>query len=336
MPLCRLFMPSSAEKCMIEVEGLSKHFGVVRAVDGISFQVGKGEIVGFLGPNGAGKTTTMKVLTCYHLPTAGGAKVNGFDVEKSAVEAKASIGYLPENNPLYPEMGVMDYLSFLGSVHGIPLAKLKARVDEIIEVTALHKMVHKDIGQLSRGYRQRVGLAQALIHDPPVLILDEPTSGLDPIQIQEIRSLIREIGREKTVIFSTHILPEAQSISDRILIISDGKIVGEGTPEELTAMAAGEEITYAGIKGDKNAAISALSSALPGARIEELPGTPSVARFRLASATNGDTCERVFDAVADAGLKLVEIHQERASLEDVFNKLTKKQFAAHGEEEAAG
>lgn len=336
MPLCSLFKPSSAEKVMIEVEGLSKHFGAVKAVDGISFSVGNGEIVGFLGPNGAGKTTTMKVLTCYHLPTAGAARVNGFDVEKNAVEAKASIGYLPENNPLYPEMGVMDYLIFLTNVHGIPPANRKARVDEIIEITALHKMVHKDIGQLSRGYRQRVGLAQALIHDPPVLILDEPTSGLDPIQIQEIRTLIRDIGREKTVIFSTHILPEAQSISDRILIISDGKIVGEGTPEELTAMAAGEAITYAGIKGERSAARSALEAALPEAKIEELPGSSLIAKFRLASATNGDTCERVFDAVSAAGMKLVELHQDRASLEDVFNKLTKRQAEAAISEEAEG
>ena len=319
---------------MIEVEGLKKYFGAVKAVDGITFEVGKGEIVGFLGPNGAGKTTTMKVLTCFHSPTGGSAKVNGFDVEKSPVDAKASIGYLPENNPLYPDMGVVDYLMFLASIHGMPAAGRKSRVEEIVDITALHKMAHKDIGQLSRGYRQRVGLAQALIHDPPVLILDEPTSGLDPIQIQEIRSLIRKIGSKKTVIFSTHILPEAQSISDRILIISDGLIVGEGTPEELTAMAAGEAITYAGIKGGSERAKSVLESAIPDARIEELPGTAAVARFRLASATDGDACELIFDAVAQAGLKLVEIHQERASLEDVFNKLTKKHEDVPEPEEA--
>jgi len=188
---------------MIAVEDLHKHFGSVRAVDGIDFRVGDGEIVGFLGPNGAGKTTTMKVLTCFHSPTAGKAFVNDYDVEKDPVRARSSIGYLPENNPLYFEMGVLDYLYFLTGIHGITQSKRRARVDEIIEITSLQSMAHKDIGQLSRGYRQRVGLAQALIHDPPVLILDEPTSGLDPIQIQEIRNLIRKVGSEKTVIFST-------------------------------------------------------------------------------------------------------------------------------------
>lgn len=308
---------------MITVEELRKFFGQVKAVNGVDFTVGDGEIVGFLGPNGAGKTTTMKVLTCYHAPTSGKAIVNGRDVTKDPVGARASTGYLPENNPLYHEMGVVDYLNFLASVHGLPPTKRRARIDEIIEITSLQTMAHKDIGQLSRGYRQRVGLAQALIHDPPVLILDEPTSGLDPIQIQEIRNLIRKVGSEKTVIFSTHILPEAQSVSDRILIISDGKIVGEGTPDELTALAAGEAVTYVGIIGDVKSAGDSLSKAISGARIDELPSAHNVSRFRITSIIDTSLNEKIFDSVVASGLKLVELHQDRASLEDVFNRLTK-------------
>jgi ABC-2 type transport system ATP-binding protein len=309
---------------MITVESLCKYFGQVKAVNGVDFTVGDGEIVGFLGPNGAGKTTTMKVLTCYHAPTSGTAIVNGRDVTKDPVGARASTGYLPENNPLYHEMGVVDYLYFLASIHGLSPSKRRSRVDEIIEITSLQTMAHKDIGQLSRGYRQRVGLAQALIHDPPVLILDEPTSGLDPIQIQEIRNLIRKVGNEKTVIFSTHILPEAQSVSDRILIISDGKIVGEGTPDELTALAAGEATTYVGIIGDLKSAGDALTKSVSGARIDELPSAHNISRFRITSAIDTSLNERIFDSVVASGLKLIELRQDRASLEDVFNRLTKR------------
>jgi len=316
---------------MIAVEDLHKHFGSVRAVDGIDFRVGDGEIVGFLGPNGAGKTTTMKVLTCFHSPTAGKAFVNDYDVEKDPVRARSSIGYLPENNPLYFEMGVLDYLYFLTGIHGITQSKRRARVDEIIEITSLQSMAHKDIGQLSRGYRQRVGLAQALIHDPPVLILDEPTSGLDPIQIQEIRNLIRKVGSEKTVIFSTHILPEAQSVSDRIIIIADGKIVGEGTPDELSSMAAGDAITYVGIKGDAKAAGAAIAGAVGKARIDEIASGQGVARFKVTGAHDASLSERVFDGIVASGLKLVEMHQERASLEDVFNRLTRPVASDEGQ-----
>ncbi|MEP0813642.1 MAG: ATP-binding cassette domain-containing protein [bacterium] len=308
---------------MIEVEGLSKHFGEVKAVDGITFKVGDGEIVGFLGPNGAGKTTTMKVITCFHSPTGGRVKVNGYDVEGDPVAVRKSIGYLPENNPLYHDMGVLDYLSFIAGIRGIDPSKRKARLDEIVEVTSLGSMAHKDIGQLSRGFRQRVGLAQALIHDPPVLILDEPTSGLDPIQIQEIRTLIRNIGRQKTVIFSTHILPEAQSVSDRILIISDGKLAGEGTPEELSAMAAGDAITHVSVKGDGERAKELLEAAAAGARIEPVQGGGGAASFRITGGGE-DVCERIFDAFSGSGLKVVELYREKASLEDVFNRLTRR------------
>jgi ABC-2 type transport system ATP-binding protein len=316
---------------MIAVEDLHKHFGSVRAVDGVNFSVGDGEIVGFLGPNGAGKTTMMKVLTCFHAPTSGKAFVNGYDVDKDPVRTRACLGYLPENNPLYHEMGVLDYLYFLTGIHGIAHSKRRARVDEIIEITSLQTMAHKDIGQLSRGFRQRVGLAQALIHDPPVLILDEPTSGLDPIQIQEIRNLIRKVGGEKTVIFSTHILPEAQSVSDRIIIIADGIIVGEGTPDELTAMAAGDSIAYVGVKGDAKNAGAAIATAAGGARVDEMPGGQGIARFRVTGAYDTDLSERVFDEIVLAGLKLVELHHERASLEDVFNRLTRPVASDEGQ-----
>ncbi len=217
----------------IKIQNLSKVYGTQRAVDDISFEVTKGEIVGFLGPNGAGKSTIMKILTGYVPATDGSAEINGFDVKISPMQVKSSIGYLPEHNPLYLDMYVREFLEFTGSLYGLKGKTLQIKVAETIEMVGLGLEKHKKIGQLSKGYRQRVGLAQALIHNPDVLILDEPTTGLDPNQLVEIRDLIKSVGKNKTVIFSTHIMQEVEAICDRVVIINRGKIVANGTLSEL-------------------------------------------------------------------------------------------------------
>ncbi|MFD2523656.1 gliding motility-associated ABC transporter ATP-binding subunit GldA [Emticicia soli] len=217
----------------IKVQNLSKVYGTQRAVDNISFEVSKGEIIGFLGPNGAGKSTTMKILTGYIPATEGTAEVNGFNVQTSPMQVKSNIGYLPEHNPLYLDMYVKEFLDFAGSLYGLKGRALQLKIDETIERVGLGLEKHKKIGQLSKGYRQRVGLAQALIHNPDVLILDEPTTGLDPNQLVEIRDLIKNVGKDKTVIFSTHIMQEVEAICDRVVIINQGKIVADSTLSDL-------------------------------------------------------------------------------------------------------
>lgn len=217
----------------VKVEGLTKVFGLQKAVDNISFEVKKGDILGFLGPNGAGKSTTMKIITCFIPPTSGQAFVNGISIQDNPIAVRRSIGYLPEHNPLYLDMYVREFLSFIAKVHNIPKDNIKSKVDEMVELTGLTKESRKKIGQLSKGYRQRVGLAQAMIHNPDVLILDEPTSGLDPNQLVEIRELIKTIGKDKTVILSTHIMQEVQAMCNRVVIINNGKIVANDTPENL-------------------------------------------------------------------------------------------------------
>jgi ABC-2 type transport system ATP-binding protein len=217
----------------IVVDGLTKTYGDFKALDRVSFEVQPGEIVGFLGPNGAGKSTTMKILTCFMAATEGTAKVAGYDVHAESAEVRKRVGYLPENVPLYDEMLVWDYLKFIAEVRGVAKPAREERIEEVIERTGLHNVVHKEISELSKGYRQRVGLAQAIIHKPEVLILDEPTTGLDPNQIIEIRDVISEIGEEKTVIFSTHILQEIAAVCDRIVIINRGRLVADGTLDAL-------------------------------------------------------------------------------------------------------
>lgn len=226
----------------IKIQNLTKTYGTQKAVDNISFEVHKGEIVGFLGPNGAGKSTTMKILTGYIPSTEGSAEVNGFDVKSQPMQVKKSIGYLPEHNPLYLEMYVREFLEFIGSLYGLKGAELKNRIEEVIELVGLSLEKHKKIGQLSKGYRQRVGLAQAMIHNPEVLILDEPTTGLDPNQLVEIRNLIKEVGKNKTVIFSSHIMQEVEALCDRVVIINRGKIVADGNLAELKGERAMEEV----------------------------------------------------------------------------------------------
>jgi ABC-2 type transport system ATP-binding protein len=307
---------------MIEVKGLSKHYGAVRAVDDVSFTVERGEIVGFLGPNGAGKSTTMKVLTCYLAPTAGTATIAGHDILDEPTQARRQTGYLPENTPLYEEMGVVEFLGYMARLLGVPAAKVRTQVDDLIDLCGIAKMAHKDIGALSKGYRQRVGLAQALLSDPPVLILDEPTSGLDPKQIVEIRELIKTIAKDKAILLSTHILPEAQNTCTRILIISDGKLVGEGTSDELLALAAGEEHYRLVLIGGERKSLQAKLRELRGATGVDVLASNGELQLKLAAERGVDLREAIFDTVVAAGAKLLQLEHESTSLEDVFLKLT--------------
>ncbi|GAB3913145.1 gliding motility-associated ABC transporter ATP-binding subunit GldA [Larkinella knui] len=289
-----------------------------RAVDGISFAVQPGEIVGFLGPNGAGKSTTMKIATAYLPPTEGTVEVNGFDVRTNSIAVRRSLGYLPEHNPLYLDMYVKEFLSFAGSLHGLRRSALSRRVDEMIGLVGLELEQRKKIGQLSKGYRQRVGLAQALIHNPPVLILDEPTTGLDPNQLTEIRQVIRTIGREKTVLFSTHIMQEVEALCDRVIIINRGRIVADGLLNELRDNADGSMVVVAEFEQDL-ADETVLLNGLPGIRTVEVLGQ---SRYRLTADKNSDLRAAIFRLAADKNLTLVGLKQQESSLEGIFKQLT--------------
>ena len=302
---------------MVEIEHLTKTYGTQNAVDNISFTAGKGEIVGFLGPNGAGKSTTMKIATGYLPPTAGTVRVAGYDVLANSLEVRRHVGYLPEHNPLYLDMYVHEYLEFIGSVHGLRGSGLRTRVAELVRRVGLSREQNKQIGALSKGYRQRVGLAQALIHDPDVLILDEPTTGLDPNQILEIRQLIREVGEDKTVIFSTHILPEVTALCSRVLIISRGKLVADSPVAELAARAAGETVVRAEFEG----AVEMIKLAkLPGVRHVEAAPDGAVL---LRTAPGTDVRAAVSRLAGQEGWILLGLRQEQQSLEEVFGELTK-------------
>jgi ABC-2 type transport system ATP-binding protein len=307
---------------MIEVNGLTKRYGATLAVDDVSFKVNRGEIVGFLGPNGAGKSTTMKMLTCYIAPNSGTASIDGHDIIEEPLKARAKVGYLPENTPLYEDMGVLDFLMFMARMHGVPGGERRQRVDELVDICDFGRMAHKDIGELSKGFRQRVGLAQALLNDPPVLILDEPTSGLDPAQIVEIRELIKRIAEEKCILLSTHILPEAQNTCNRILIISDGRLVGEGTSDELLTMAGGEERYTVTLKGGKAGDLAYGLASLPQVNDIDTLSENGTVRFQLTAEKGADLREQIFDYVVDQGLKMLELNRISTSLEDVFLQLT--------------
>ena len=302
---------------MVEVQNLTKLYGAQAAVDAISFSVGKGEILGFLGPNGAGKSTTMKIATGYLPPSAGTVIVAGHDVQLAPLEVRRNVGYLPEHHPLYLDMYVHEYLEFIGAVHGLRGPGLRQRVAQLVARVGLSREQNKLIGALSKGYRQRVGLAQALLHDPTVLILDEPTTGLDPNQIQEIRQLIREVGEDKTVIFSTHILPEVTALCSRAVIISRGRLVADAPVSELAARAAGETV----IRAEFEAAIdSAPLLALPGVRgIEAEAGFT----YRIRATPGRDLRGDISRLAAQQGWVLLGLRQEQQSLEDIFGELTK-------------
>ncbi|GAB4421366.1 MAG: ATP-binding cassette domain-containing protein [Bacteroidia bacterium] len=306
----------------ITVENLTKTYGTQRAVDGISFQVKTGEIVGFLGPNGAGKTTTMKVLTCYMAPSEGSVRIGDMDVLSDAERVKRYIGYLPENNPLYLDMPVLEYLAFVAEVQGVAAADIPQRLRSIVSRCGLNLEKHKKIGELSKGYRQRVGLAQALIHDPAILILDEPTTGLDPNQIVEIRNLIREIGKEKTVILSTHILPEVEATCDRILIINRGRIVADGTPASLRQRSEGQYIFDVELKAPQaDTVVADLLRAQPlVSSVELVPGTG----YRITVREDMPFREALFHTCVQQGWVLTGLALRAESLEDIFRELTIK------------
>jgi len=307
----------------IRIEKLTKKYGGQRAVDDISFEVKTGEILGFLGPNGAGKTTTMRMITNFINPTEGNIYIGGKLLNDNPDEIKKFIGYLPENNPLYGDMPVIDYLEFVAGLQGIRKEDVQLRVAEMIRVTGLNEEKHKKIGELSKGYRQRVGLAQALIHDPEILILDEPTSGLDPNQIVEIRKLIRELGRHKTVILSTHILPEVEATCDRILIINRGKIVADGTSENLRKQAKGQEIITLKIEdGDANDIIKALRE-LPSVSQAGFPGDDTQAGlFEVEAKPDARAARDIFKLCVKKKWVITEMIPSETKLEDIFRDLT--------------
>ena len=309
---------------MIQVENLTKVYGATRAVDDVSFNVRKGEVLGFLGPNGAGKSTTMKVLTCYLAPTGGRAKVAGFDVFDDSLEVRKHLGYLPEDTPLYKDMTVLEYLQFAAAMRGMASDRSAKRIKEIGGRCGLHEVAGKLVGELSRGYRQRAGLAQAMLDDPDILILDEPTSGLDPNQIVEIRQLIKEVGKEKTVILSTHILPEVQATCSRILIISSGKLVADGTPDELRARERGSR--YRLVMEASGTTAEAVKARLVGikgvSRCEPVRGEDGAHSFTMDAAGDEDLRKVLFRAAVDNKWTLLELHREAASLETVFRNLT--------------
>ncbi len=306
---------------MIEVQNLTKRYGAQAAVSDVSFSVRQGEIVGFLGPNGAGKTTTMRVLTGFLPPSEGRASVAGHDVVAQSRQARASLGYLPESAALYPEMRVREYLTYRARLEGLVGPGVKTQVDEIIGRCLLEEVADRKVENLSRGYRQRAALAGALVHRPPVLILDEPTVGLDPTQIIKIREMIRSLGRERAVLLSTHILPEVDAVCDRVLIIDRGRIVAEGTPQELRRRLAGSNVVRASFRGVVG--VREAVGELPGAvAVEETSGDGET-RVRIECSEGADLSEEIFHLAVARGWVLRELLREGLSLEDVFVRLTR-------------
>lgn len=301
----------------IKVQNLVKIYGKQHALNDISFEMASGEIVGFLGPNGAGKSTTMKILTGYLQQSSGSAEVAGFDVNKSPIEARKRIGYLPELNPLYTEMYVKEYLGFIASLQGLG-KDAKKRVNEMIDKTGLSHESHKKIHQLSKGYKQRVGLAQAMMHNPEVLILDEPTSGLDPNQITEIRKLITDFGQNRTILLSTHIMQEVNAMCNRVIIINKGEIVADGTVDELQHQLSGKQIIEVQLK---NSADIRILNALPQVTKVLAMGNNI---YQIEAALNAPIKEALFKMAVDSGNVILEQSQKEQSLEDVFQQLTQK------------
>ncbi|KAA3605867.1 MAG: ATP-binding cassette domain-containing protein [Calditrichaeota bacterium] len=306
---------------MISIQNVTKSYGASKAVNNISLEIEKGEILGFLGPNGAGKTTMMKMITCFFPPTEGTIEVDGFNVFDQSFQVRELIGYLPEHNPLYLEMNVVDYLKFVADIRKI--SDKSGRIREIIELCGIGEMKSKLIGQLSKGYRQRVGLAQALIHNPPILILDEPTTGLDPNQIVEIRNLIKQLGQDKTVIFSTHILSEVKAIANRVTIINRGEIVADGSSEDLQNQASGTTKINLEIKvGGTNSVAEKLSAINGVSNVKTLNQSNENYEIQLDATGGSDPREEIFNLAVSNDWKLLEIHRDRMDLEDIFRSLT--------------
>jgi len=308
---------------MIEVEGLTKKFGHITAVDNISFKVEKGEVVGFLGPNGAGKSTTMRVLTCFLPADQGRCKIAGFDVLTESVEVRKRIGYLPENTPLYEEMSVEGFLKYIAQVRGITSENQKQKIDEMISTCGLETVIKMDIHELSKGFRQRVGLAQAMIHDPEILIMDEPTSGLDPNQIIEIRELIKKLGKQKTVILSTHILSEAEATCNRMVIIDKGKLIADGSMQEVSRLAAGSNIHRIKARGDRKVIETQLKNLSGATGFKMLAEESGLLSYEIYADANRDLCEDIFKSAVRNNFTLTELFHERRTLEDIFIQLTR-------------
>ena len=305
----------------IVVRNLSKEYNDQRVVNNISFEVATGEVMGFLGPNGAGKSTTLKIITCFIAPSGGDVKLDGLSIHTDPEGIKRKIGYLPENNPLYVDMPIIDYLRFTAEIQEVARRDIPSRIGEMIELTGLDKEKYKNIGELSKGYRQRVGLAQSMIHDPEVLIFDEPTSGLDPNQIAEIRKLIKQLGEKKTVMLSSHILSEVEATCDRMVIINRGRIVADATPEKLREKTKGRETLNVGVVGGTSeevtkglVAISTIDS------VQEVSGSPG--KYLVQSKPGQSSRKSVYDCCVKNNWDLAELSSYETSLEDVFRDLT--------------
>src|SRR5688572_10091463 len=295
---------------MIEVESIVKRYGATVAVDHVSFRVDRGEILGFLGPNGAGKSTTLKILTSYIVADSGKVSVGGRDVLENSLEVRRQIGYLPENSPFYSDMRVLDYLAFVAKARQVPRAGIQEAIDRVVEDVQIERMLKKNIGHLSKGYRQRVGLAQALIHDPPILVLDEPTSGLDPHQIIEIRELLRQLGKTKVIIFSSHILQEISAICTRIIIIKDGKLVADGTPESLQAQVAGRQVHRARIHGPEPAVRGRLLSIEGVEGVELLRQAGECGDYLIRGKSGSDLGLSISRTALDSGWGVAQLGPE--------------------------
>jgi ABC-2 type transport system ATP-binding protein len=309
---------------MIQVTNLTKWYGIRKAIDGLNFHGKKGEIIGFLGPNGAGKTTTMRILTAYMPPSEGRAVVAGYDVVEESLEVRRRIGYLPENNPLYMDMTVLDYLDYMAALRHLP--NPDQCVDEAIQRMNLEDRVESFIGNLSKGLKQRVGLAQAVLHRPDVLILDEPTIGLDPAQVVEVRSLIRELGQEHTVMLSTHILSEAQQLCNRVLIINKGRIVAEDRPENLQARLAGAERITIELAGDTDGAEQIISAVKGVVSVYSMGNGV----FEVETTPGKEIRPAIVRALTKAGQDVVEVHSQGVDLEQIFLELTKSDARGKG------
>ncbi|MDX8401195.1 MAG: ATP-binding cassette domain-containing protein [Mariprofundaceae bacterium] len=311
---------------MIRAEGLTRYYGDMAAVCDLSFEVRQGEVMGLLGPNGAGKSTTMKMLTCFLPPSSGSASVEGVPLD-DAIEVRRRIGYLPENAPSWRDLDVRSHLRFIGRMHGLPAGTLADRIAEMARLCGLEGVLHRRIDELSKGYRQRVGLAASMLHDPPCLILDEPTTGLDPNQILEIRRLIRRLGERKTVLLSSHVLAEIEAVCDRIMIIDAGELKAIGTPAEVATAAGGGRMVRLRLQGDAGALAEALRERLPDAAMQADESEAGAWLVRGDAAADG-LAAAVFQAAVDAGVVLTELHEQRLGLEEVFRRITTPEDAS--------
>jgi ABC-2 type transport system ATP-binding protein len=315
---------------MIQVKNLTKRYGDIVGVTDLEFSVATGEVLGFLGPNGAGKTTTMKMLTCYLPPTSGTATVCGYDILEQSMEVRACIGYLPERNPLYTDMTVKGYLDFVASVKGVRSSARRGEVDRAIERCGLEQVPGRTIGKLSKGYQQRVGIAQAILNDPEILILDEPTLGLDPKQIIEIRQLIKELGGEKTVILSSHILPEVSQVCNRVIIINRGELVAADTPDNLRSRLASSSVVRVVLRreGDAPDRAARIVGAIEGVvTVREEPPADGTVALAAECAPERDLRAEIARALVSAGLPLLELYREELSLEEIFLQLVTEEVS---------